>query len=159
MKPDDFFQSLSALGDCAKLLRSSSDLYKLLSKLMSILEGLQAYNQLVLCQAIGTLFADANWPTAVHDDFDISPVIWALLLGPQGLAAGFIEAKVVADVLLEMEEKWIAAGSHKEAELKAFATKLCAWADVVLAPTKPVAARLSRRMVAKGSAVRIVGPA
>jgi hypothetical protein len=51
------------------------------------------------------------------------------------------------------------ADTYDQVELRAFAVKFCAWANVVLAPTKPVADRLSggRHKIAKGSAVRIVG--
>jgi hypothetical protein len=84
--------------------------------------------------------------------------VWALMAGLRALAARFIQGKIVADILLETEEKWPAADNYDQAELRAFAVKFCDWANEVLAPTKPVGDRLrgGRRKIAKGSAVRVV---
>jgi hypothetical protein len=151
IKSHQFHEGVSTLSDCSDFLQGSSDY----TKLFSILKNLYCDFQVALCQAISVILNDADWVNAAPDsDLEIPPLILLLKLSPQRLTAGFIEGKVVADILLRADEEWIVANvkdrryEDKKAEMQLFAYELQGWAEKVLAP---------RKRLAKASKVRIVG--
>jgi hypothetical protein len=66
-------------------------------------------------------------------DVEISVVIWALKIGPRGLAAGWKDGKSMLDILMDTEEVWVLnniAESEYEGKkqiLEDFADDLCEW--------------------------------
>jgi hypothetical protein len=153
-----FRGGLLTLDDCCVFLKTSNDF----TELLSILQNMAPSFQIAFCQAIGALLNDINWPTAAQDvDFEFAPVIWTLFVGLLGIAASFIQGKLIPEVLLRTEEKWIAANIDKpeyddqKAELQSFAIDLCAWAYKVSEPTRRAVP--AQRKLAKSRALHIVG--
>jgi hypothetical protein len=165
---------LSVLEDCAKFLSNTPSRY---FDLMHVLHKIAADSRWVLSLVLGDFLEDTNWPSAVFVGHEIHPVVWALLLGPLGLATGSIEGKLWADILLEAEDYWVQKHTDDEDfkdkvdELAQFTAALCEMGKEALTPPEHVASEavlatdvpskpVTRKRVKKVavSKVRIVGP-
>jgi len=68
-----------------------------------------------------------------HEEFEISVVIWALKIGPEGLMLGRVEGKSELQILLAAEEAWITVNEGKEEyeekklELRRVAAEVTMW--------------------------------
>ncbi|KAH5344635.1 hypothetical protein HBI49_222050 [Parastagonospora nodorum] len=175
LKRYQFQEGLSVLDDSAKFLSNTPSCY---FDLIHVLHNIAADSRWVLSLVLRDFLEDKNWPSAVFVGHEIHPVVWAVLLGPLGLAAGSIEGKLRADILLEAEDHWVQKHVHDEdfdaqlTELARFAAALCEMGKEALTPPEhvlpeavpattvasdPVARRRARKIAV--SKVRIVGPA
>jgi len=177
-----FTEGLSVLDDCAKFL--STKTYSGYFDIIAVLSQVATDSRWVLSLVLRDFLEDVNWPSTVSVvGYEVHPVVWALLLGPLGLAAGLIEGKPLAKILLEAEDDWIKAYTDKTNfkvktdELKRFAAALCELGKEALAPPtpvepeaavlepvapesiaqKPVTQRRAKRVPI--STVRVIGPA
>jgi hypothetical protein len=141
---DNLREGCSTLLDCAnKLIKpghSDATRYK---ATIRCLQALRPEFQQALCTFLGVLVGCNDWPTwdtaAVEgENFEISAVVWALKIGPVGLATGFSYCKSVLEILLSAEEKWIADHvddteyKGNKTALEVFAKDLRAWGKGVL---------------------------
>jgi hypothetical protein len=157
MQRDAFREGLFSLDDCSLFLARSANP----ATLLGTIKDMRPFFKLALCQAIGALLGNPDWPTTAQDpDLEFPPVVWALMLGPLGIAAGFIEGRLIAPILLEAEEKWIAANIDKadytdqKVEIQALATNFCAWGKSILKPTRCVP---RNGKIAKRSTLKVIG--
>ncbi|KAH3993652.1 hypothetical protein HBI80_199060 [Parastagonospora nodorum] len=175
LKRYQFTEGLSVLDDCAKFLSNTPSCY---FDLIHVLHNIAADSRWVFSLILRDFLENADWPSAVFVGHEIHPVVWALLLGPLGLAAGSIEGKLRADILLEAEDDWVQKHTDDEdfkgkvAELARLAAALCEIGIEALTPpehvapqtvlatdvaSKPTARKRARKIAV--SKVKIVGPA
>jgi hypothetical protein len=133
-------EGMAMLLECHSSL-ATTDAYK---KTIAWLQGIDSYFKQALCKVLGLLVGCGDWPTwdiavVEQEDFEISAIIWALKLGPLGLATGKIQGKGVPEILLAAEEKWVLDNADKiefeddKAALECFVGKLRLWGMEVLA--------------------------
>jgi hypothetical protein len=102
------------------------------------LQALRPEFQHALCTLLGVLVGCNEWPTwdtaaVANEDFEISAIVWALKVGPIGMARGFTHCKTALEILVFAEEKWLADHMDDKAALEVFAEDLRAWGKGVLA--------------------------
>jgi len=88
---------------------------------------------ILLQMLIGADWASKDKTLVEAGDFEVSAVIWALQIGPRGLANGIAGKAGVLQILMDVEQEWILDhvddddhASQVQA-LKDFAKGLCAW--------------------------------
>jgi hypothetical protein len=138
-------QGVCTLLDCFNKVGASAPASEAYSKTIGCLQQLHPYYQKALSKVLGILVESNNWPAwnlavAEQEEFDISAIVWVFKLDPLGLAAGIIQGKLVADILLVAEEEWILTNIDKDeyeedkAALECFAGDLHLWGKGILAP-------------------------
>jgi hypothetical protein len=112
-------QGVCTLLDCFNKVGASAPASEAYSKTIGCLQQLHPYYQKALSKVLGILVESNN---------------------PLGLAAGIIQGKLVADILLVAEEEWILTNIDKDeyeedkAALECFAGDLHLWGKGILAP-------------------------
>lgn len=98
-------------------------------------------------KTIGLLVGCDNWPDwdyaqVEQQEFEISAVVWAVVVGPAELIIGLEHGKTRVEVLLAAEQAWIEQWidtleyEDKKAALGGLADRLCGWAMGVLEDEK-----------------------
>ncbi|KAI4685735.1 uncharacterized protein J4E88_003570 [Alternaria novae-zelandiae] len=102
------------------------------------LHMLEPQHQLSLSIVLSIILDPDDWMNLEHEvvrdeEFEISVVIWALKLGPEGLMLGRVEGRSEMQILLAAEEAWIVVNEGKEEyeekkmELRRVAAEVTMW--------------------------------
>ncbi|CAA9956717.1 hypothetical protein PTMSG1_00325 [Pyrenophora teres f. maculata] len=107
--------TVQTLADGLTTLQLCSDILSKPSHPRSVLfylSGLDPASIAHFSKALDIIFETRDWTEfereALHNgDFDISPVVWAIMLGPRGLVGEFVRGKMGAAAVLRAEEEWV----------------------------------------------------
>jgi len=99
---------------------------------------LEPQHQLSLSIVLSIILDTDDWMNLERElvrdeEFEISVVIWALKLGPEGLMLGRVEGKSEMQILLAAEEAWIVVNEgkveyeEKKMELRRVAAEVTMW--------------------------------
>ena len=136
----DFIEGLELLANCAaEWIYPHRSFKDMSAAVLHKLRSLSEYQQRAFNVLLTKLLGDANWAESDYDvvtdgDFEISAVVWALKLGPRGLAAGWEAGKSTLAILMDEEEAWILANiahvkyNDKKQILEDYADAICGWA-------------------------------
>lgn len=117
-------------NDPTKTLAKSVDC--ILHHINNVASSRQGFNAL-LQMLIGADWASKDKALVEAGDFEVSAVIWALQIGPRGLANGIAGGVGVLQILMDVEQEWILDHvddndhANQLQALKDFAKGLCAW--------------------------------
>jgi hypothetical protein len=132
---DALIEGLDTLRVCSELFSTNPNK---LSKILKYMQALVLRYQRTLFAVIAALFETSDWmrferEAVRNEEFEISAVIWALKIGPRGLALGRAKGKTEVETLLAAEEAWVASHEDtaeydsKKKALKQFAAGVVQW--------------------------------
>jgi hypothetical protein len=111
-------------------------------QIMFALRSIRPHFQRALSSTLAAITHTDDWyaqdiKDVEAEEYEISAVIWAVVIGPVGLAKRLRESENTTEVLMATEQTWVLAniGNEKYEEekqvLENFADELCAWGAAV----------------------------